>query len=29
MGIGSWELDGVDRFDTAAEAVSAVLHTLA
>jgi uncharacterized protein (TIGR00725 family) len=28
-GIASWELDGVDRFDTAAEAVSAVLHTLA
>ncbi len=27
-GIGSWELEGVDRFETAAEAVAAVLHTL-
>jgi uncharacterized protein (TIGR00725 family) len=28
VGIGSWELEGVDRFETAAEAVAAVLHTL-
>jgi len=28
LGIGSWELEGVDRFETAAEAVGAVLHTL-
>jgi uncharacterized protein (TIGR00725 family) len=27
-GIGSWELEGVDRFETAAAAVTAVLHTL-
>ena len=27
-GLDSWDLDGVDRFDTAAEAVAAVLHTL-
>ena len=27
-GIGSWELEGVDRFETAAEAVAAVLPTL-
>jgi len=27
-GIGSWELEGVERFETAAEAVAAVLHTL-
>jgi uncharacterized protein (TIGR00725 family) len=26
--LGSWELDGVEAFDTAAEAVAAVLHTL-
>ena len=28
VGIDSWELDGVERFDTAAEAVAAVLHRL-
>ncbi len=27
-GIDSWELDGVERFDTAAEAVASVLHRL-
>jgi uncharacterized protein (TIGR00725 family) len=27
-GLESWDLDGVDRFETAAEAVTAVLHTL-
>lgn len=27
-GLDSWELDGVDRFDSAAEAVEAVLHRL-
>jgi uncharacterized protein (TIGR00725 family) len=27
-GIGSWELEGIERFETAAEAVAAVLHTL-
>lgn len=27
-GIGSWDLDGVERFDTAAEAVDFVLHRL-
>ncbi len=26
--LDSWELDGVDRFETAAEAVAAVLHRL-
>ena len=29
VGLGSWDLDGVDEFDTPAEAVGAVLHTLA
>jgi uncharacterized protein (TIGR00725 family) len=28
-GLDTWELEGVDRFDTAAEAVSSVLHRLA
>ena len=28
VALGSWELEGVDEFDTAAEAVAAVLHTL-
>ena len=28
VGIASWDLDGVERFDTAAEAVAALLHTL-
>jgi uncharacterized protein (TIGR00725 family) len=28
VGIESWDLDGVERFETAAEAVAAVLHTL-
>ena len=28
VGIESWDLDGVDRYETAAEAVAAVLHTL-
>ena len=28
-GLGSWDLDGVDKFDAPAEAVRAVLHTLA
>lgn len=28
VGIESWELDGVDRFKTASEAVTAVLHRL-
>jgi uncharacterized protein (TIGR00725 family) len=28
VGIESWELDGVERFDTAAEAVASVLHRL-
>ena len=28
-GLDSWELDGVDRVDSAAEAVEAVLHRLA
>jgi uncharacterized protein (TIGR00725 family) len=27
-GLRSWDLDGVDRFDAAAEAVAAVLHRL-
>lgn len=27
-GLASWELEGVDRFETAAEAVAAVVHTL-
>ena len=27
-GLDSWDLDGVDRFETAAEAVAAVLHRL-
>ena len=27
--LDSWDLDGVDRFETAAEAVAAVLHRLA
>jgi hypothetical protein len=29
VGLESWDLDGVDRFETAAEAVGAVLHRLA
>jgi hypothetical protein len=28
-GVGSWEIEGVERFDSAAEAVAAVLHRLA
>ncbi len=28
VGIDSWDLDEVERFETAAEAVTAVLHTL-
>jgi uncharacterized protein (TIGR00725 family) len=28
-GLDSWELEGVDRFDTPAEAVTALLHRLA
>jgi hypothetical protein len=28
VGLDSWDLDGVDRFDAAAEAVAAVLHRL-
>jgi uncharacterized protein (TIGR00725 family) len=28
VGVDSWDLEGVERFDTAAEAVAAVLHTL-
>ena len=28
VGIASWDLEGVDRFETAAEAVAAVRHTL-
>lgn len=28
VGIDSWDLDGVERSDTAAEAVATVLHTL-
>lgn len=27
-GLASWELEGVERFETPAEAVAAVLHTL-
>ena len=29
VGLQSWDLDGVDGFDTPAEAVGALLHTLA
>jgi uncharacterized protein (TIGR00725 family) len=28
VGLGSWDLDGVDKFDTPAEAVTALLHRL-
>ena len=28
VGLQSWDLDGVDRFDTPAEAVAALLHRL-
>jgi uncharacterized protein (TIGR00725 family) len=28
VGIASWDLEGVERFETAAEAVAALLHTL-
>jgi uncharacterized protein (TIGR00725 family) len=28
VGVASWDLDGVERFETAAEAVAALLHTL-
>jgi uncharacterized protein (TIGR00725 family) len=28
VGLDSWDLDGVERFETAAEAVAAVLHRL-
>ncbi|MGH2838317.1 MAG: TIGR00725 family protein [Thermoleophilaceae bacterium] len=28
VGLGSWELEGVDRFETPAEAIAAVLHRL-
>ncbi len=29
VGLGSWDLDGVDGFETPAEAVAALLHRLA
>jgi uncharacterized protein (TIGR00725 family) len=28
VGLDSWDLDGVERFESAPEAVAAVLHTL-